>query len=142
MEAVGTLAGGVAHDFNNLLMGIQGRTSLMLLETDPLKLNFEHLKEIESLYFEGDKLTKQLLGFARGGKYEIKPTNLNDLIEKSAQMFGRTKKEITIHKKYHEQIWTVEKVDQNQDRPGIVKYFCECLAGHACRRRSIYSNEK
>lgn len=34
MEAVGTLAGGIAHDFNNLLMGIQGRTSLMLLETD------------------------------------------------------------------------------------------------------------
>ena len=31
MESVGTLAGGIAHDFNNLLMGIQGRTSLMLM---------------------------------------------------------------------------------------------------------------
>jgi nitrogen-specific signal transduction histidine kinase len=34
MEAVGTLAGGIAHDFNNLLMGIQGRASLMMIETD------------------------------------------------------------------------------------------------------------
>ena len=32
-EAIGTLAGGIAHDFNNLLMGIQGRSSLMSLES-------------------------------------------------------------------------------------------------------------
>jgi hypothetical protein len=40
------------------------------------------------------------LGFARGGKYEVKPSDLNPLIEKSAGIFGRTKKEIRIHKKY------------------------------------------
>ncbi|MEA3279744.1 MAG: PAS domain S-box protein, partial [Thermodesulfobacteriota bacterium] len=34
MEAIGTLAGGIAHDFNNLLMGIQGRASLMAIDTD------------------------------------------------------------------------------------------------------------
>ena len=113
MEAVGTLAGGVAHDFNNLLMGIQGRTSLMLLETDPIHPQFEHLKEIENYIKRATKLTKQLLGFARGGKYEVKPTDINDLIEKSSQMFGRTKKEITIHKKYNDQIWAVE-IDQSQ----------------------------
>jgi two-component system cell cycle sensor histidine kinase/response regulator CckA len=102
MEAVGTLAGGVAHDFNNLLMAIQGRTSLMMLETDPVHPQFNHLKEIETYIQRATTLTKQLLGFARGGKYEVKPTNMNDLIEKSAQMFGRTRKEITIHKKYHD----------------------------------------
>ena len=122
MEAVGTLAGGIAHDFNNLLMGIQGRTSLMLLETDPIHFNFEHLKEIESYIKRATKLTKQLLGFARGGKYEVKPTDLNNLIEKSAQMFGRTKKEITIYKKYHDQIWTVE-VDQSQIDQVLLNIF-------------------
>ncbi len=34
MEAIGTLAGGIAHDFNNLLIGIQGRTSIMLVDID------------------------------------------------------------------------------------------------------------
>ena len=122
MEAIGTLAGGVAHDFNNLLMGIQGRTSLMLLEADPVHHQFEHLKEIETYIQRATKLTKQLLGFARGGKYDVKPTDLNDLIEKSAQMFGRTKKEITIHKKYHDQIWSVE-IDRSQIDQVLLNIF-------------------
>lgn len=122
MEAVGTLAGGLAHDFNNLLMGIQGRTSLMLLETDPFHPQFEHLKEIENYIIRATKLTKQLLGFARGGKYEIKPTNMNDLIEKSSQMFARTKKEITLYKKYQEEIWTVE-IDRSQIDQVLLNIF-------------------
>jgi two-component system cell cycle sensor histidine kinase/response regulator CckA len=122
MEAVGTLAGGIAHDFNNLLMGVQGRTSLMLLEIDPIHPHFEHLKEIENYIQRATKLTKQLLGFARGGKYEVKPTDLNDLIEKSSQMFGRTKKEVTIYKKYHDQIWTVE-VDRSQIDQVLLNIF-------------------
>jgi PAS domain S-box-containing protein len=122
MEAVGTLAGGVAHDFNNLLMGIQGRTSLMLLEADPVHRQFEHLKEIETYIQRATKLTKQLLGFARGGKYDVKPTDLNDLIEKSAQMFGRTKKEIIIHKKYQDQIWSVE-IDRSQIDQVLLNIF-------------------
>ena len=122
MEAIGTLAGGVAHDFNNLLMGIQGRTSLMLLDADPSHRQFEHLKEIEAYIRRATKLTKQLLGFARGGKYDVKPTDLNDLIEKSSQMFGRTKKEITIHKKYHDQIWSVE-IDRSQIDQVLLNIF-------------------
>jgi len=122
MEAVGTLAGGVAHDFNNLLMGIQGRTSLMLVGTDPIQPQFEHLKEIETYIERAAKLTRQLLGFARGGKYEVRPTNINDLVEKSAQMFGRTKKEIAIYKKYQDQIWTVE-VDQSQIDQVLLNIF-------------------
>ncbi len=122
MDAVGTLAGGIAHDFNNLLMGIQGRTSLMLFETDPLHFHFEHLTEIEAYIKRATKLTKQLLGFARGGKYEVKPTDLNVLIDKSCQMFGRTKKEITIYKKYQDKIWTVE-VDRSQIDQVLLNVF-------------------
>jgi PAS domain S-box-containing protein len=82
MEAMGTLAGGIAHDFNNLLMGIQGRTSLMIMDSDASHSHFEHLKGIEDYVKSAADLTKQLLGFARGGKYEIKPTDLNDFIKK------------------------------------------------------------
>ncbi len=113
MEAIGTLAGGIAHDFNNLLMGIEGRTSLMFLDIDSNHPHFPHLKGVQDMVERGANLTKQLLGFARGGKYEVRPTDLNKLIEKCSEMFGRTKKEVLIHGKYQKNIWTVE-VDQTQ----------------------------
>ena len=113
MEAVGTLAGGIAHDFNNLLMGIQGYTSLMLLDMATSHPYYEKLRSVEDQVQSGADLTRQLLGFAQGGRYEVKPTNLNETIKKSSSMFGRTKKEITIHRKLKKDLWTVE-VDQGQ----------------------------
>jgi len=113
MEAIGTLAGGIAHDFNNLLMGIQGNASLILLDKASDHADYKRLKNIQQGAQSGAELTKQLLGFAMVGKYEVKPTDLNELIKKGKRMFARTKKEITVRGKYEENLWTVE-VDQGQ----------------------------
>jgi len=113
MEAIGTLAGGIAHDFNNLLMGILGSTSLMLFNITSNHPHYESLKNVEQYVQSGAKLTKQLLGIARGGKYEVKPADLNKLLEKTSEMFRRTSKDIRIYAKYQTQIWPVE-VDQSQ----------------------------
>ncbi|UCD80859.1 MAG: response regulator, partial [Desulfobacterales bacterium] len=107
------LAGGIAHDFNNLLMGIQGRTSLMLLDLYQGHPYYEQLKGIEDHVKRAVALTNQLLGFARGGKYQVAPVDLNKLIEENIGMFARTKKELTINTKYQKNIWSVE-VDKNQ----------------------------
>jgi len=113
MEAVGTLAGGIAHDINNLLMGIQGHTSLMILDEGPSHPHYKMLKSIEEQVKSGADLTWQLLSFARGGKFELKPTDLNAIIKKSSSMFGRTKKEITINRSPGQDLWPVE-VDRAQ----------------------------
>jgi PAS domain S-box-containing protein len=97
MEAVGTLAGGIAHDFNNLLMAIQGNVSLMFYELDSTSPHGQYLRNIETSINSGAKLTKQLLGYARKGKYQIKSINLNKLVRGTIDTFGRTRKEITIH---------------------------------------------
>ncbi len=113
MESVGTLAGGIAHDFNNLLMAIQGNVSIILLNQNLDDGECQRIKNIEQYIQKGAHLTKQLLGFARGGKYEVKTTDLNDLIRNGITMFTQAKKEITVHMELDEDIWMVE-VDQGQ----------------------------
>jgi len=122
MEAVGTLAGGVAHDFNNLLMGIEGISSLLLQDMDADDPSYEKLEQVEEYARRGEALTRQLLGFARGGKYEVKPTDLNALTEKSLQLFGRTHKEITLHTDYQAQIWPAA-VDRSQIDQVLLNLF-------------------
>jgi len=94
-------------------MGIQGRTSLMLFEMDRAHGHYDHLKGIEEMVRSASGLTKQLLGFARRGKYETKPTDLNELVRKCIRLFGRTRKEIRIHSKLADPIWTAD-VDAGQ----------------------------
>ena len=113
LEGIGTLAGGVAHDFNNLLMGIQGNVSLLLLDMEETDPQYDKLKSIEACVQGGSDLTRQLLGFARGGKYIVRALDFNLIIQNTAQMFGRTRKEITIHEKMATDLWTV-MADQNQ----------------------------
>mgnify|MGYP000607414405 CR=1 FL=1 len=113
MEALGTLAGGIAHDFNNLLMGIQGRSSLIAMELRASHSHFEHLHAIDNYILSAAELTRQLLGFARGGKYEVKTLDINALIRNSLSMFGRTRKEIIIQTRFQEATTMVE-VDRSQ----------------------------
>ena len=113
MEAIGTLAGGIAHDFNNLLMSIQGYATMMRFKMKKSDKYYEPLAKIEELVQSGANLTRQILGFAHGGNFEILSSNLNDIIEKTSTMFGRTKKEIQIKKRYQDDLWTVD-VDRGQ----------------------------
>ncbi|MGD2001066.1 MAG: response regulator [Desulfobacterales bacterium] len=113
MEAIGNLAGGIAHDFNNILMGMQGNASLMLMTLDSHHPHYQKVKAIERYVESGAALTRQLLGFARGGKYEVKITKLDELVRRTARMFGRTKKEIRLHTGGLKEVRSVE-VDQSQ----------------------------
>ena len=122
MEAVGILAGGVAHNFNNLLMAIQGNASLMLMELPEDHPHREKLLAIQEAVKSGAGLTRQLLGFARGGKYEVKPINVNSVVEEMAHLFGKTRKEITIHKTLARDLWTVE-ADRGQIEQVLMNLF-------------------
>ncbi|MGD0211227.1 MAG: PAS domain S-box protein [Desulfomonilia bacterium] len=122
MEAIGTMAGGIAHDFNNLLMGILGNVSLVLMKTDEGDSSHVKLKNVEEYVKRASDLTKQLLGFARGGKYEVKLTDLGKFIRQSSEMFGRTRKEIRIHCRNQKGLWNVE-VDHSQMEQVFLNLF-------------------
>ena len=121
-ESIGTLAGGIAHDFNNLLMNIQGNTSLMLMDIDSYHPHYERLKSIEKQIQGGANLTRQLLGYASKGRYEVKPTNLNQIVEETSTTFGRTRKQITIHRNMAEDLFAIE-ADQGQIEQILLNLF-------------------
>ena len=108
MEAIGILAGGIAHDFNNLLTGIKGNVSLILMNMDSSHPYYEKLIRADKQIESGANLTSHLLGFARKGRYEIKPVYLNQLAEEISETFGRTRKEITIHKDFVQDLSVIE----------------------------------
>jgi len=108
MEALGQLAGGIAHNFNNLLMAVQGNTSLMLLETVPSHSHYARLRSIEGQVRSASKLTAQLLGYARKGKYEVKHLDLNQVVEETSEILGKAKMGVTIHKELADGLFAIE----------------------------------
>ena len=122
MKAIGTLAGGIAHNFNNMLMAIQGLTSLMMIGKDPSHPDYKHMQGIEKSIKKAVELTRDLLGFARGGKYEPKLTDLNTLIRNENEIFCQMKKEIQIHGKYEEELWPAE-VDRGQIQQTLLNLY-------------------
>jgi nitrogen-specific signal transduction histidine kinase/ActR/RegA family two-component response regulator len=122
MEAIGTLAGGIAHDFNNLMMGMLGNISLTLDDIAPYDPNYKRLKTFERLIQSGSELTSKLLGYARKGKYELKPINLNKILKESSAAFGRARKEIFISKDLAEDLFSV-KADGSQLEQVLLNLF-------------------
>ena len=113
MESIGTLAGGIAHDFNNLMMAILGNVSLMLLTTDSTHPDYNRLKTIENLIKRGAKLTEQILGYARKGKYHVNAININRLLTDTLDAFSRTRKEIRLHFELAEDLFSID-ADEGQ----------------------------
>ncbi len=122
MEAIGILSGDIANDFNNMLMGVLGKTSLMLLGIDPSHPHYKGLMSIERLIERGVKLTRRLLGYATTGGYEVKPIDLNRLVQETSETFGRTKKEIVIHRELAEDLSAIEG-DQGQIEQVLLNLF-------------------
>ncbi|MBW2567690.1 MAG: oxidoreductase, partial [Deltaproteobacteria bacterium] len=100
--------GGIAHDFNNLLMGIQGNVSLMYLDMDPSHPYYERLKNVEKQIGSGSRLTAHLLGYARKGKYEVMPIDLNQSVVDACETFTRTKKNITVDRELAEDLFAID----------------------------------
>jgi two-component system, cell cycle sensor histidine kinase and response regulator CckA len=89
MESIGRLASGVAHDFKNLLCTILGYSDYIRQKGPPEDL-VESLAAIELAAERGVELTRQLLGFARGGVDELKPVDVAALLDEVKLLIKRT----------------------------------------------------
>ncbi len=123
MESIGTLAGGIAHDFNNILGGILGYASFMKSKVSSEHPFFKYLDTIERSSTRAAELTGQLLGFARRGKYETKPMNLNDAVKETLGIIDRTiSKSIAVEARLGEKLPTIE-ADRGQLQQVLMNLF-------------------
>ena len=88
LEALGQITGGVAHDFNNLLAIILGNAETLFdRATDARDRRLIEL--ISSAAERGRDLTRRLLAFSRRSPIKPVPLDLNAVVLRSAELFGR-----------------------------------------------------
>ena len=83
------MAGGIAHDFNNLLTIFIGNISLVKQGVKPEHENFEILLECEEAAWNAQKLTQQLMTFAKGGAPVKQTASIRKTVKDSAKFILR-----------------------------------------------------
>lgn len=86
LESLGVLAGGIAHDFNNLLTGVLGNASLAMHEVSPTSNVYTYLTEINDAASRAAELCRQMLAYSGRGRFVVKRTMINPVIEQTAQL--------------------------------------------------------
>ncbi len=90
METIGQLAGGIAHDFNNQLASIIGFADLIKIKMDNKEALKRYTENILTVAHRSAHLTKQMLAFARKGKYRNFPVNIHKLISDVVTLLEHT----------------------------------------------------
>ncbi|THB73430.1 MAG: hypothetical protein D3926_23705 [Desulfobacteraceae bacterium] len=107
LESIGTLAGGIAHEFNNLFMAIAGYAALIQRRSEPGHPNHDKAEKIRDLVANGSESIKQLLGFARSGKYSPMALNLNEVIKANMMVMKHSRKDMEIDTRLESKISSV-----------------------------------
>jgi CheY-like chemotaxis protein len=94
-------------------MAIQGSISLLLLEARPGSEDHATLKTVEQQIRSGASLTRQLLAYARKGRYELKPLDLNRVVTNISETFWRTRKDIRVQRDLQQGLHAIE-ADRSQ----------------------------
>jgi PAS domain S-box-containing protein len=88
MEAVGRLSAGVAHDFNNINTAIVGYANLLYLKLAKDDPNREHVDQILEATERSAGLTRCLLAFSKKQTADLRPVNLNELINRTERLMA------------------------------------------------------
>ncbi|HMA51429.1 MAG TPA: response regulator [Magnetospirillaceae bacterium] len=90
MEAIGNLTGGIAHDFNNLLQVVITNLDFAIHQIGPKQPASGFLQSALLALEKGERLTGQLLAFARRQPLKPEPINVAALIEEVGTLLRRT----------------------------------------------------
>jgi PAS domain S-box-containing protein len=89
LESLGRLTGGVAHDFNNLLTVVIGALDIILRHPENAARRTKLGEAALAAAKRGERLTAQLLAFARHQPLRTEPCDINDLIRQGEPLMQR-----------------------------------------------------
>ena len=116
MEAIGQLTGGIAHDFNNLLTGIIGSLDIVrrrMASGRPEEIP-RFMDAASTSAQRAGALTHRLLAFARRQSLDIRPNNINRLVDSMEDLLHRSLGEhIELECSLSAELWTAF-TDANQ----------------------------
>jgi signal transduction histidine kinase len=113
MEALGQLTGGIAHDFNNLLTVVAGNIDLVISRLDDPEI-VRRLEASLRATERGQRLTQQLLTFARRRPMRSVSVNLRHRLEETVELVESTiSRDIPLVTRLQPDLWDVE-VDAEQ----------------------------
>jgi len=82
LETAGKIAGQVAHDFNNMLGPLLAYPEMIRIEISDQDKVKEYLEVMEQAAKQMAEINDQLLTLGRRGHYNLKPFNINEILEK------------------------------------------------------------
>jgi two-component system, NtrC family, sensor kinase len=91
LASIGRFAAGVAHEVGNPLGAILGYTSILQSEGVGTEEALDYLKRIEGEIGRIDRIVRELLDFARPSRFEVKPLEVNRVIENTLSLLAYQK---------------------------------------------------
>jgi two-component system cell cycle sensor histidine kinase/response regulator CckA len=107
-KSIAALAGGIAHDFNNNLTVVLGNAELLKLRLRDDEICSKFSGQIVESVQKMSALTRQLLAYAKGGKYSSVELDLGKMIQQAvANQFTSNTDHITVNYQICDHPWTV-----------------------------------
>jgi len=88
IQALAGLAGGIAHEFNNALNGISGNLELLILDRAEDESIQRYSERMMASVQRMAELTRKLVAYASGGRYQIQHVLLDEFIEFAIPTLG------------------------------------------------------
>ena len=120
MEALGKLTGGIAHDYNNMLAIINGYAELLTPQFGTGSQGSKYVNEILRAGRRGAQLTNKLLGFASRQPGEVKPLDINQLLERNHDLLTKTiSRRIELQFDLADSVWPAQ-IDESEFEDALI----------------------
>lgn len=142
LDALGRLTGGVAHDFNNLLTVVIGALDVILRHPENAARRTRLGEAALSAARHGERLTRQLLAFARRQPLQPEVRDLNELIRECEPLLRRAAGEaLALHVRLCAD-YTIARIDPAQFEAALLNLIVNAIDASSAGGEIVVETER